>query len=206
MSGTSQAQTWHYALAGIFLSNLCHLLSSLVLYKLLTKTDTRPHQHRVAFVAAILHILTPASLFMSAPYTESIFSLLNFAGMLQYVQATITVRASGSKIYEDLCKLSSGLLFGLATLMRSNGLLSGLLFVYDVGRYVPRAVSMQLTTHDMRRVLVTTMAGTMIAVGYILPQYLAYREYCVHSPSLEGPPWCSRTIPGIYTWVQSHYW
>ncbi|KAH7383226.1 GPI mannosyltransferase 2 [Pyrenochaeta sp. MPI-SDFR-AT-0127] len=194
-----------YIVAGVVLSHVFHLLSVLVLYRLLT-IILDPRQRRVAFIASVLHILTPASLFYSAPYAEAFFSFLNLTGMLQYTQAKATARAMGSPLREDTYKLISGLVFGLAALVRSNGLLSGLIFLYDVASYLPRIVSAQMSTQDLRRVLVTCVAGSFVAVGFVGPQYLAYTEFCVRDVGPHSREWCKKSIPSIYSWVQSHYW
>jgi phosphatidylinositol glycan class V len=195
-----------YIVAGVVLSNVAHLLSVVVLYRLLTMTVDSRQRQQISFIGAILHILTPASLFLSAPYTEALFSLLNLTGMLLYVQSRIRAKSRQSSVQEDAYKLGSGIMFSVATLMRSNGLLSGLVLLYDVGRYLPRVVSMQLTMHDVRRIVVTCMAGSVIAMGFVWPQYLAYIQFCNGGRSADNPPWCNKAIPSIFTWVQSHYW
>jgi len=192
--------------AGVLSSTLCHLLSVFVLYRLLVIILDSQHRHQVAFVGAILHALSPASLFLSAPYAEALFSLLNLAGMLHYAQSRSMARTEPPSIWEDAYKLSSGLCFGAATLMRSTGLLSGLVLLFDVARYGPRVVSMRLAVHDVRRIIVTSVAGSFVALGFIWPQSLAYAEFCTSGNNLETRPWCTRTVPSIYSWVQSHYW
>jgi phosphatidylinositol glycan class V len=192
--------------AGIVISNICHLLSVLVLYHLVTLILQRPDRHQIAFVAAVLHVLTPASLFLSAPYAEALFSLLNFAGMVTYTWSKTAARAASPSFREDACKLSSGLLFALASSIRSNGLLSGLIFLYDVAGYLPRLVSAQPSFQDGRRIIVTCIAGSLVALGYVGPQYIAYNEFCGSKNATSSRPWCERTLPSIYTWVQSHYW
>lgn len=199
-------QLRRYIVAGIFISNICHLLSVVVLYQLLTITTGSPQKHQIAFVGAVLHITTSASLFLSAPYTEAPFALFNLTGMLLYARARLGRRTNMSSVTEDACKLGSGISFALATLMRGNGLLSGLVLLYDVARYIPRIVSMQLTVHDVRRILITCAAGGIIALGFISPQYLAYTEFCSDTQGTDAPEWCARTFPSIYSWVQSHYW
>jgi phosphatidylinositol glycan class V len=195
-----------YIVAGIVLSNISHLLSVIVLYRLLTITVGSPRSEQISFVGAVLHILTPASLFLSAPYTEAMFSLFNFTGMLLYVQSKLKAQARNSSVTEDAYRLGSGIFFAAATLMRSNGLLSGLVLLYDVGQYLPRIISMQLTVHDVRRIIVTCMAGGIVALGFVWPQYLAYTQFCTGDRSIDGPPWCRRVVPSIFTWVQSRYW
>jgi phosphatidylinositol glycan class V len=194
---------YHYVLAGIIISNVCHLLSVLVLYRLFTVVLDPQQRQAIPFVAAVLHVLTPASLFMSAPYAEAIFSLFNFTGMLFYAQVKTIADAQKPSIQEDLRMLSSGFFFAAATLMRSNGLLSGSIFLYDVVTYLPRTLSIQLSLGDVRRIVVSCVAGTLIGLGFIGPQYLAYARFC---NSEEARPWCEKTLPSIYSWVQSHYW
>ncbi|KAH7396581.1 GPI mannosyltransferase 2 [Phaeosphaeria sp. MPI-PUGE-AT-0046c] len=195
-----------YIVAGILISNICHLLSVVVLYQLLAITTGSPQRHQIAFVGAVLHITTSASLFLSAPYTEAPFALFNLTGMLLYAQARLGAPAHKSSVVEDVCKLGSGIFFALATLMRSNGLLSGLVLLYDVARYIPRIISMQLAVHDVRRILITCAAGSIIALGFVYPQYLAFTEFCPDTRATDAPEWCARSIPSIYSWVQSHYW
>ncbi|KAE8847268.1 hypothetical protein PTNB73_03414 [Pyrenophora teres f. teres] len=106
------------------------------------------------------------------------FSFLNFAGMLFYAQSRTMAENGKSSFKEDLLKISSGLFFAVATLLRTNGLLSGTIFLYDVARYLPRLMYLQLSIHDVRRVAITCVAGVLIALGFIGPQYLAYVEFC----------------------------
>ncbi|KAH4006228.1 GPI mannosyltransferase 2 [Parastagonospora nodorum] len=205
----SWAYSWlldYYLMTGIVVSNVCHLLSVLALYQLLTTTVDPRRKHRVAFIGAVLHVMNPASLFLSSPYAEAPFSLLNITGMLLYTRSRIRAQTQQPSLREDAYKLGSGIFFGFATLMRGNGLLSGLILLYDVARYLPRVFSMRLTVHDMRRIVVTCVAGSVVALGFIWPQYLAYTEYCTGDRSVGSPPWCKKTIPSIYSWVQSHYW
>jgi phosphatidylinositol glycan class V len=206
MTGGTVLALRHYVLAGIVISNVCHLLSVVVLFRLLTVILGPQQQSQVPFIASVLHVLTPASLFLSAPYAEALFSLLNLTGMLHYALSRATAQGRSPSIQEDAYKLSSGLLFFGATLMRSNGLMSGLILLYDVGRYIPRVVSMQLNMHDIRRIVVTCVAGVLVALGFILPQYLAYADFCHQSPSSLNPSWCKNSVPSIYSWVQRRYW
>jgi phosphatidylinositol glycan class V len=205
-TGGPGSKLQQFIVAGVVLSNVAHLLSVIVLYRLLTMTVDSRQRQQISFIGAILHILTPASLFLSAPYTEALFSLLNLTGMLLYVQSRIKGQSRHSSIQEDAYKLGSGIMFAFATLMRSNGLLSGLVLLYDVSRYLPRVVSMWLTMHDVRRIVVTCVAGSVVALGFVGPQYLAYTRFCGGDRSIDSPPWCKKAIPSIFTWVQSRYW
>lgn len=193
-----------HALSGILLANLSHLLAVLVLYRLATLlTSLDQDGHRMAFLTAALHILSPAGLFLSAPYGESFFALLNFAGMLSYAFAAFCT----SDIRADLSLILAGVSFGAAAAVRSNGLLSGVIFAADcvpvlhliwVDRWP------QLT--DLHRLAVLGIAGSLTAAGFALPQVMAYGEYCTGNAGDDRREWCKRTLPSIYSWVQDHYW
>ncbi|EMD68000.1 hypothetical protein GGP41_001574 [Bipolaris sorokiniana] len=206
VSGSVAPPLHYYVLAGIIVSNACHLISVLVLHRLLTLILEPQRQKTIPFVAAILHVLTPASLFMCAPYAEAVFSLLNFTGMLLYAQSRAIARSTTFSIQEDIQKVGAGLFFAAATLMRSNGLLSGTILLYDVVRYLFALTSTQRSIHDVRRILVTCISGGLIAIAFIGPQYLAYAEFCNGESGAGIRPWCEKRLPSIYSWVQSHYW
>lgn len=177
------------------------------MFRLLNLLMRNRRDSRVPFIASILHIMSPAGLFLSAPYTESIFAAVNFAGLLSYSQARIAVELNSKQtLREDILLLNAGAFFAAATWIRSNGLLSGLVFVYDVALCVPKVLKMQLSSNEFRKLAVTCVAGITMAMGLIVPQYIAYQEYCITESNLGVRPWCHKTIPSIYTWVQSHYW
>jgi phosphatidylinositol glycan class V len=134
------------------------------------------------------------------------FSFLNFTGMFLYAHSRSTAEGRGPSALEDVCKLGSGLFFAFAALMRSNGLLSGSILLYDVARYVPRVTSAQLSMFDIRRIIVSCLAGVLVALGFVGPQYVAYKEFCYQERDIETRPWCEKSLPSIYSWVQSHYW
>lgn len=134
--------------------------------------------------------------------------MFNFTGMLHYSLARTTAHSSRQwAIFQDAYMLSSGVLFASATLIRGNGLLSGLIYLYDVVSLLPRILTLQLNHLEIRRLFVTCVSGVLIAAGFIGPQYVAYEEYCVTDGSrAEVRPWCHERLPSIYTWVQSNYW
>ncbi|KAF2812688.1 mannosyltransferase [Mytilinidion resinicola] len=197
-----------YVWAGIAISHVSHLLSVLVLYRLFIRVQSDANEHRSAFLAASLHIVTPAGLFLSAPYGEALFSFLNFSGMLLYIESQRDQSQNSWGALRGCHIIASGALFSMAASIRGNGLLSGLIFVYDVVTHLPRLLSYSLSLNDFRKLLSTTVAGSLIIVGFFGPQWLAYDEYCgqTYMSSKYGRSWCLRYVPSIYSWVQSHYW
>eukprot|EP01113_Clastostelium_recurvatum_P050756 TRINITY_DN9692_c0_g1_i1.p1 TRINITY_DN9692_c0_g1~~TRINITY_DN9692_c0_g1_i1.p1 ORF type:complete len:508 (-),score=92.78 TRINITY_DN9692_c0_g1_i1:6-1373(-) len=102
-------------IAGVLLSNIACIIAAVELYKLVYQLIDN---ETLAYNSALLFSMSPASIFLSAPYTESIFSLFVFSGLRQL-------------------HLSHGwlacVLFSLATAVRSNGiLLCGFVVFYGI--------------------------------------------------------------------------
>lgn len=184
------------AVAGIAVANVAHLAAALVLYHLGLVVWRDP---TLALVAALLHVLSPAGLFLSAPYAESSFALLSFSGYLLFA---LGCRAEGRPARRDLYTILAGVLFGLATAFRSNGILNGIPFAWEVVRHLPRLS--QRPTDTLRRLVALGVGGVAVAAGSLGPQAVAYLRFC--SGTSEPRPWCQGYAPSIYTFVQQHYW
>ena len=195
------------SLVGIVLAHTAHLLSVLVLYDLgLLSLGRFPQSKRssMALLAACLHIISPAGIFLSAPYAESLFSFMAFVGFYLYGRSQSLLTES-RYVQKDFCLLAAGLCLGLATTIRANGLLNGLIFVYEAvisayGLFIGEKSEQQ---RGIRHMCVVICTGALMGLIAVLPQYLAYLEYCV---PLAKRPWCSWLIPSVYTWIQSEYW
>ncbi|KAI1200134.1 GPI mannosyltransferase 2 [Nemania serpens] len=183
-------------LLGIFVANVSHLLSALVLYKL---SSTISKNSQLSLVAAVLHILSPAGLFLSAPYSESSYSLLSFVGYLFFAKGVLGERRT---LAHDVSLVASGLWFGFAVNFRSNGTLNGILFAWEL----LRESSLPPTARSIRRRLSLIAGGSAIAVGFLAPQIIAYKTYCYGVVDSELRPWCTRRLPSIYAFVQEHHW
>ncbi|KAH6617982.1 hypothetical protein B0J18DRAFT_436101 [Chaetomium sp. MPI-SDFR-AT-0129] len=186
------------ALASILIANTAHLLAALVLYRL---GRTIRHNQTQSLLAALLHIFSPAGLFLSTPYSESSFALLAFTGYLLFA---LGCQADGaaSPTRRDLSTIAAGAFFGLATAFRSNGILNGLPFALEVLRNLPRLAQQPVDT--LRRLAALGVGGVLVAAGWLGPQAVAYSRYCY---AVDDPrPWCEGYLPSIFTFVQQHYW
>ncbi|KAG5927838.1 hypothetical protein E4U42_001723 [Claviceps africana] len=196
----------------ICLSHLTHLLAVLCLHRL---TMLLSGNSRLAYLSAALHILSPAGLFLSAPYNESPFACLSFLGNLLFAVGAKGKRKSESETNSGAqlahaAMIAAGLLFGLATAFRSNGLTSGLLFAVEAMSSLRSAVfscsrSRSLRAGDLVSVAVAVLGGLCVAAGSVVPQTLAWMRYCAREASVSRP-WCDRIVPSIYTFVQERYW
>lgn len=165
---------------------------------------------RWALAAALLHVLSPAGLFLSAPYAESACSLLSFTGWLLLVKSCASTGTSVSSLPRDALTLLAGLSFGLATYFRTNGLLNGAPLAFDflsTFYQLTEDLDHTRTPHYLRRLLVLGIAGLSVAAGSVVPQFLAYKTYCstASAPS-EARPWCTHLVPSIFNFVQRQYW
>ncbi|MCJ1472255.1 ER membrane glycoprotein subunit of the GPI transamidase complex-like protein [Lambiella insularis] len=194
------------ALAGIFTAQLSHWLSVLVLYAMTQAIfRTKPEVSQVAMISAALHIVSPAGLFLSAPCAESLFSLLQFSGYYFYMKCheEDPVRRS---LQHRVNGLSSGAILGLATSIRSNGLLNGVLFASDAINGCIELIRTRGSRSSLEKLVLAGIGGLCTLLGAVLPQVVAYREYCVDITGRQKRPWCDHLVPSIYAWVQSHYW
>lgn len=161
-------------------------------------------KREIAFTAACLHTVSPAGLFLSAPYGESTFAFTTLLGILCYVRAQegSILPAQWSALPRASWIMLSGFCFALSTLFRSNGLLHGTIFLFEAITTL-RACFSTLNGSNIVHLISTVIAGSLIAIGFALPQAIAYFQYCLPEASR---PWCSYTVPSIYSWVQKHYW
>ncbi|KAL7788186.1 hypothetical protein V8C37DRAFT_411754 [Trichoderma ceciliae] len=187
-------------MVAIILTNFAHLAAVLALHTLtlmLFKTRT------LAYVAAVLHILSPAGLFLSAPYAESPFACLSFIGNLLFA---IGLQPSALTWKRILAFLGAGISFGLATSFRSNGLISGLIFAVEATKSL-LALFRHPSFSGLALLTSLIIGGLCIAAGSVVPQTVAWFRYCKADLIGAKPrPWCSRLVPSIYTFVQAHYW
>ena len=204
------------ALVGVLISTLSHLVAVIALYHLTNKVVRSPEtiKRKVAFAASCLHIISPAGMFLSAPYGESTFAAFSFAGALCYtlsIQARLQqegnipnqFRPEGKVMMIVVWTVLSGLCIGISTIMRSNGILGGLLFASDALNGIRQPAYLFQDRRAVVTFAATVCAGMLVGIGFAAPQVVAYMEYCTGGNTR---PWCMKAIPSIYSWVQSHYW
>ncbi|PQE12203.1 duf409 domain protein [Rutstroemia sp. NJR-2017a BVV2] len=188
-------------LVGVLVAHTAHLLSTFCLYRLSLNLFI---SKRYALTSALLYIISPAGIFLSAPFAESSCALFTFAGI--YCFANSFGAGDGNNTFgHDILILLSGISFGIATTLRSNGIFSGLLLLEEAFR-VLFSIRDGLHLAKIRRLIITGLGGMCTGAGFLLPQYLAYQEYCGGAGHESTRPWCTNMLPSIYTFVQEYYW
>jgi phosphatidylinositol glycan class V len=136
-----------YALSGVVISNASFVLASIGLIALTNRIFKRKE---LTFWTGVLFAINPASVFMSAVYTESTYTMLAIWGMYFY---TLSADYFGNTRTPALFGLLSAALFALATATRGNGIILCGFFAYHFmrsfrqGSILPR-VSKSLCTNN----------------------------------------------------------
>ncbi|KAL8603816.1 hypothetical protein ACOMHN_058551 [Nucella lapillus] len=183
---------------------------------------------RLSYLAAVLFCINPASIFMTAPYTETLFACLSFGGMLCIRQQKL---------------LMGTILIGASALTRSNGVVSfGFIIHYLVADYVRyvifanrihrKSVLMLIVRMVQKAIVIASKAVIFLLISlapFALYQWYIYDLFCFpdnqNTQDLpqtvinygrkeglklvgQGPvsSWCFNSVPLSYSYVQSHYW
>lgn len=190
----------------MLVANASHLLSALVLNSL---GQVVLGDDRLALVGALLHVFSPAGLFLSAPYAEASFALLSFSGYLLFAKS----RLAHQPLARDVQLILAGALFGLATAFRSNGITHGVPFAWEFVQQLRSLPGRPLSA--AHQLVVLGIGGLCVAAGSIVPQVVAYRRFCVDPTTTSASvsaaltqrrPWCESRLRSIYAFVQVHYW
>ena len=182
-------------ISGVLINLFLFPLATLALY-LLTMDITRSNV--TSLLAAALFCVNPASVFMSAAYTECLFAVFTFSGVVAMEKHSLWI---------------ASVLFAFATATRSNGMvLCGF-----IGYYHLYAIMCSLL--DRRSPMVTTITAAILRLPaavlqcliVLLPfamfQYYGYLLYCSGSVAQDVlPVWCSWRLPIVYSYIQEHYW
>lgn len=154
-------------------------------------------QPRLAFVSAIAFCLSPPAMFMSSMYMESPFALLSFTGMWMYSQ---------NKYF------AASLIWCFASTIRSNAIVYVGFFIYDlvlqkVWDEMDDCMSwekywFQFWQRSLIGIVRAILYTLMTIGGFSMVQYYGYRQFCVTGDR----PWCNKSLPLLYSFVQKHYW
>jgi phosphatidylinositol glycan class V len=108
-------------LSALFITWLSSSLAAALLFVLSVRVL---RSWSLAYTASMCFILSPAGVFFSVAYTESLFALLTFGGLL---------------LWHERHPLPAALVFACASMVRSNGALFAALFAWDAVRNAIKA-------------------------------------------------------------------
>ncbi|XP_074659807.1 GPI alpha-1,6-mannosyltransferase 2-like [Tubulanus polymorphus] len=169
--------------------------------------------------AVVMFCFNPASVFMSASYSESLFFYLTLRGLL-------LVESPGSS------GVAGPLILGLSTATRSNGLVNGGYVAYRNFETLLRSITARTKIGAVAKTIIwisirSSFGLLLVAIPWGLFQFYAYNIYCFddgaakldiddrilrygHERSYKMPPsfslWCYDKIPVSYSYVQDVHW
>ncbi|XP_061104262.1 palmitoyltransferase ZDHHC18-A isoform X2 [Conger conger] len=205
------------------LNSALGVLSAVALYRL-GRAVLR--DRRLALLSSLLFCLSPANVFLSAGYSEGLFSALTFGGVW---------------LLEGRSVLGGCLLLSLATATRANGLVNvGFLLYLPLRWALARGGAvwggaggssrlLRLAGIGFSYLLTAALGSALIALPFAVFQLYSYSTFC--SPSLRPgqvpppllalaevkgyriadatrppPPWCEWSPPLLYSYIQEVYW
>lgn len=185
-----------FVVVTVIFNNIVFIFTAMVLFHLTL------HIHKnieMAYNSAVLFCFNPASIFFSAPYSESLFAFTTFYGMYHIA-------------YKNIWK--STLFFCFSVLSRSNGLLNAGFLFYSIIQSVVKK----------KNIFKYFIGICFIFTCFSLFQLFGYYKFCTlqeHSfdakvinyaiannlitPNNHSVPlWCGIRLP--YSYVQEKYW
>lgn len=160
--------------SGLIACNVAHILACLVLHQLTLELFG---SKRFAILSSLIFAWNPAMAYLSSIYTEPIFALLSFTGMLLFYRQSFHFAA---------------IVWTAASCLRANGFLLAGFFWFRVldedGDFFGSAIY---------------YTGMMLA-PFLRHLYSGYKQFCSESPK-DMPEWCHATW-NIYSYVQKRHW
>ncbi len=192
----SFGENYVYSATTIIIGNISHYFATIVLYYLTRETFNNKKIRSpsgLPFITALLYTISPAGVFLATGYTESLFALLSFTGLYLRLVSLDKLSSRFRPVSNPTLYVISGMIFASANLIRSNGILWGILFLYDC--------FIALVNFRFKEVAYSIIAGIMIFLSLIYSQYVPFTDFCP-----ERGEWCLNSIPSIYNYIQSKYW
>lgn len=196
-------------LIGIILNVIFFAKAANAIYELGRKVL---RDQRKAEIAAVLFCFNPASIFFTAPYSESLYSWLSFALML--------------KCFEDINSVLIVVPLSLSILCRSNGLINiGFVVYFGLKKMFMQNTILSFVTVFLKvfsiLIIIAFHFGLMQVYNYYLfcfqknfnfPDFV--RNYAIKNDLImagnrtndDQSPWCSSNFPVSYSYVQERYW
>lgn len=157
-------------------------------------------REKQASIAALLFCVSPASVFLTAIYSESLYALFTFLAFRLMLQKRWILSAFS---------------FSLTCAARSTGFTYLPIFVahylfFSNDHNINGSLSMLIKANlKGRKILSVLFLSAIILWPLLVFIFIGYAEFCWSSiayHSMELRPWCHNRLPLIYDFVQSEYW
>lgn len=150
------------------------------------KSLSKINPYKFAYITSLLVIIQPSGIFSVVSYTETVVQFLSFLGIYYYLKSKSIARISDHINY-----FFSGSLFSIAFGIRSNCLLFGIVYLFDLTEF-------KQNISDIMCILIT---GSQLLGSLIISIYIPYKKYCP-----ERGEWCNTWSKSLLSYSQNHYW
>ncbi|EDO18075.1 hypothetical protein Kpol_1045p62 [Vanderwaltozyma polyspora DSM 70294] len=210
---TSYSIDLYYSLKiAVVIENLLFYISTIVLYYLTVITFNNNNvssnnlSHKIARKTSLLFIISGFSGYVTGIYSEPLSFCLTFIGMFARQYSISIITSNDMDI--NWCKwplysIVSTMCFTLATVNRSNCILLGLFYIFDLIKLV--------SVKKYQRAIFFPLLSGLIMLTHLLYYYyyIPFNTYCP-----ERGEWCQtqiiKSLPftkiSFYNFIQLHYW
>lgn len=189
------------------------------------------HGVKFAYNVALIFCFNPASIFFSAPYSESLFCYLTFQSILHITVFSIKWVRSNS-IYFNISDCVWCIIpVSLSAATRSNGVLNIIFFIYvylEVSIHKVFSKKNLFCQHAIILSILLLVLTVIMLIPFIIVQMYDYLLFCSNFQhdlpkslvtyaenqklilwgtfSKNNQSWCHQSIPFAYSYVQDQYW
>ncbi|XP_037068852.1 GPI mannosyltransferase 2-like [Pollicipes pollicipes] len=199
------------------------LLAALAAQALLALSARVLRDRAQARTAALLFCWSPASVFLAAPYSEALFACLSFTGML-LCETDRLWGAAAAFGFAAVTRSNGTLLVGFLVYSLLSKQIT-MMFPSTTKENVAKVPLPVALLYALWRLGQATALSLLTLAAFAVYQLYAFVLFCtpgappvaphvqrfVRERRLVAPgdmssPWCNRTLPMSYGYVQDHYW
>ena len=177
----------------ITLNSILTVITSKILYKL-TLEVFKKHQKQLpknfnitkcAYYSSFLLIIQPSGIFSMVAYSETSVQFLCYAALYFYFVSRSRVTIQNKILY-----FLSGSLFSIAFGFRSNCLLYGVMYLFDLRQF-----------NKLLDLCLVLLTGMQLFLALLYSNYVPYQFYCP-----DRGEWCNSFTKSLVSYAQAHYW
>eukprot|EP00096_Caligus_rogercresseyi_P011200 TRINITY_DN4337_c0_g1_i1.p1 TRINITY_DN4337_c0_g1~~TRINITY_DN4337_c0_g1_i1.p1 ORF type:complete len:529 (-),score=144.25 TRINITY_DN4337_c0_g1_i1:219-1805(-) len=209
-------------LASTIINFICFVLAALVLFELSRKVLKDEY---LAYKASLFFCINPASIFFSAAYSESLYSLTSFYAMLK-IERSFKLQVSLLLLFPSATRANGFLNVGFS-LYKSAKIIAKEIFTHSrLGKFAETSTTVANILGDA---LVPAFFSLLLGIfPFVFTQWYAFMNFCrltksdrntsraiidyarfnpeLKLPSDEPSAWCFDLLPLPYSYVQETYW
>lgn len=142
--------------------------------------------YKCSYYSSLLLIIQPSGIFSVICYSETSVQCLCYLALYLYLSSRSRVAIQNKILY-----FLSGTLLSISFGFRSNVLLYGLIYIYDL----------IFNFRNLTDILCILTTGLQLFISLIYSNVITYQLYCP-----DRGEWCNSSTKSLVFYAQSHYW